>query len=110
MDRSERKAALAAYREFKAEAGVYAVRCLATGEAWVGRSANLAAQANSFEFQMRHGPNNAAMRKAWAAHGAACFRFEPLETASADLTPAGRGDFLKAGCRRWRERLDAAAI
>ena len=36
MDRSERKAAVSAYKERKAMAGVYAVRCAATDAQWVG--------------------------------------------------------------------------
>ena len=32
MDRSERKAAVSAYKERKAAAGVYAIRCAATDE------------------------------------------------------------------------------
>jgi hypothetical protein len=36
MDRSERKAAVSAYKERKPIAGVYAIRCAATGEQWVG--------------------------------------------------------------------------
>jgi hypothetical protein len=110
MDRSDRRAAVAAYREHKAQAGVYAVRCTATGEAWVGRSADLAAQRNSLDFQLRHGPNNAAMRAAWRAHGAASFSFEPLERAPETLTPAGRADFLKRRAAHWRQTLGAAAI
>jgi hypothetical protein len=110
MEQSARKAAVAAYREIKAEAGVYAVRCAATGEAWVGRTANLAAQRNSVDFQLRYGPNNPAMRAAWAAHGAASFDFEPLEAAPATLTPGGRSDFLKVRAKHWRETLGAAAI
>jgi hypothetical protein len=110
MEKSTRRAAVAAYKEIKAAAGVYAVRCAPTAEVWVGRSADLAAQQNNLDFQLRHGPNNPAMRKAWAAHGAASFRFEPLETAPDTLTPAGRTDFLKARLKHWRETLGAAAI
>jgi hypothetical protein len=110
MRTSERRAASAAYREIKRTAGIYAVRCAATGGVWVGRSADLAAQQNSLAFQLRHGPNNAAMRAAWTAHGPASFSFETLETAPAELTPAGRADFLQRRASYWREQLGAAAI
>ena len=110
MEKSTRRAAVAAYREIKTTAGVYAVRCQPTGQVWVGRSADLAAQQNNLDFQLRHGPNNPAMRKAWTAHGAGGFSFEPLETAPETLTPAGRNDFLKARLTHWRETLGAAAI
>ncbi|MDB5445609.1 MAG: nuclease family protein [Phenylobacterium sp.] len=110
MEPSERKAATAAYKESKRVAGLYAVRCAASGEVWVGRSADLAAQQNSLDFQLRHGPNNAAMRAAWMRHGAESFRFEPLETVPENLTPAGRSDFLKGRALHWREALGAVAI
>jgi hypothetical protein len=110
MNRSDRRAVVAAYKEVKKIAGVYAVRCAAAGEVWVGRSADLAAQRNNLDFQLRHGPNNPAMRTAWNVHGAAGFQFEPLETAPETLTPAGRNDFLKARSLHWRRALDAAAI
>jgi hypothetical protein len=41
MDRSERKAAVSAYKERKAVAGVYAIRCAATDEQWVGTAPDL---------------------------------------------------------------------
>lgn len=110
MEQQTRKAVIAAYKETKTAAGIYAVRCVPSGEAWVGRSANLAAQRNSLDFQLRHGPNNPSMRAAWSTHGGASFQFEPLETAPETLTPAGRSDFLKARLKHWRETLGAAAI
>jgi len=110
MESARRKAATAAYRETKRQGGIYAVRCAATGEARVGRSGDLAAQRNSLDFQLRHGPNNAAMRAAWAAHGAESFSFEALEAAPDALTPAGRADFLKRRALHWREVLRAAPI
>jgi hypothetical protein len=110
MERSARRAAVATYREIKPTAGVYAVRCAATEEIWVGRSANLAAQRNSLEFQLRHGPNNPAMRAAWLAHGADAFAFEILEAAPTTLTASGRTDFQKRRAEHWRATLGAAAI
>ena len=41
MDRSKRKAAVSAYKERKATAGVYAIRCAATDEQWVGTAPDL---------------------------------------------------------------------
>lgn len=110
MDRTARRESLAAYKEQTRAAGLYAIRCAATAQVWVGRSGDLAAQRNSFGFQMRHGPHNAAMRAAWTAHGAEAFGFEVLEMAPAELTPAGRADFLKRRQAHWREALAAAAV
>ncbi|CAN7453043.1 GIY-YIG nuclease family protein [Phenylobacterium sp. LjRoot225] len=110
MEKSARRAVVAAYKEARKTAGVYAVRCAATGEVWVGRSADLAAQQNSLDFQLRHGPNNPAMRRAWTAHGASSLQFKPPETAPDTLTPAGCRDLLKARALHLRQALGAAAI
>jgi hypothetical protein len=37
----DRKAAIAAYKERKSVAGIYVIRCAASGEAWVGQAPNL---------------------------------------------------------------------
>lgn len=55
MDKSARRAAVAAYKERKPEWGVFAVRCLATGQAWVGESRHLDTQQNGLWFALRHG-------------------------------------------------------
>ncbi|MGC2788162.1 MAG: hypothetical protein WA397_30875 [Roseiarcus sp.] len=41
MDRSERKAAVSAYKERQAIAGVYAIRCAATEGQWVAGAPDL---------------------------------------------------------------------
>jgi hypothetical protein len=110
MEKPDRRAASAAYKEISRIAGVYAIRCSVSGQTWVGRSADLAAQRNNLDFQLRHGPHNAAMRAAWAAHGATAFSFETLEPAPAELTPAGRADFLRRRAAHWRAALGAAAV
>jgi hypothetical protein len=86
------------------------VRCAASGEVWVGTTADLAAQRNNLDFQLRHGPHNATLRAAWRQHGAGGFTLEALESAPEGLTPAGRADALKRAALHWRESLGAAAI
>jgi hypothetical protein len=39
---TDRKAAIAAYKERKTVAGIYVIRCAASGGAWVGQAPNLA--------------------------------------------------------------------
>ena len=51
----DRKAAIAAYKERKVIGGVYAVRCTATGEVWVGQWPNLATIQNRIWFTLRQG-------------------------------------------------------
>jgi hypothetical protein len=46
MTMNDRRAAKAAYTERKSVAGIYAVRCLPTGQVWVGATPNLDAIQN----------------------------------------------------------------
>lgn len=111
MKTADRRAALAAYKQKKPAAGVYVVRCAATGEAWIGMSRHLESQQTSLWFQLRHaGLPNAALRSAWLTCGEHAFGFEVLETVDAELTPLGLTDFLKRRAAHWREELGAKAV
>ena len=55
MDRSERKAAVSAYKGLKAVAGVYAIRCAATDEQWVGSAPDLSTIWTRRMFALRQG-------------------------------------------------------
>lgn len=109
MDRAVRRQTVRDYKERKTAAGVYAVRCAASGEAWVAGSRNIDAQQNSLWFGLRAGGHpNRAMQAAWAAHGAAAFMFEVLERIeNEDLTPLGLADLVKARELHWRTALKA---
>ena len=69
------------YKEQKtARPGLFAVRCAASGECWVGVSRNLDRQQNGLWFGLRMGsPTYRAMQAAWSAHGEASFAYEVLE-------------------------------
>jgi hypothetical protein len=111
MDKTQRRAAITAYKERPAQAGVFAVRCATTGEVWVGRSPRLAAQQTSLWFQLRHGGGpHASLRAAWAEHGEGAFMFEILDAAPEHLTAIGRDEFLKARLEHWRRTLEAKRI
>ena len=80
MDRSERKAAVSAYKERKAVAGVYAVRCAATGEQWVGVMPICPRSGPAARFALRQGvETNRALQSAWSIHGPESFAFRILE-------------------------------
>ena len=111
MQKAERRAAVAAFKERKAVSGVFVVRCAANGEAWVGASRQLEAQQNSLWFSLRHRAHiNRALQAAWNVHGPDGFAFEILETLPADLSDLGRSDALKARAAAWRERLNCPAL
>ncbi len=111
MNQSDRKAAIAAYKERKPAWGVFAVICNATGEVWVGASRHVDTERNGLWFGLRLGTGRwPALQAAWTAHGEAEFRFEELERLREDYPEIGRGDELKRRCALWRARLQAAPL
>lgn len=110
MDKQSRREAIRDYKEKKTLAGVYAVRCAASGEAWVAGASNVETQKTRHWFSLRMGGHmNKAMQAAWNAHGGeAGLDFEIVETIEAeDLTPLGLADLIKARERHWLETLGA---
>jgi hypothetical protein len=111
MDRSERKAAVSAYKERKTVAGVYAIRCTATGEQWVGTAPDLSTIWTRRMFVLRQGvETNKALQSAWNIHGAENFAFRILEEIDLDELTYGRERAVKERVAHWREALGAAAI
>jgi len=112
VDKARRKEIARAWRERERSQGVLAVRCAASGQAWVAASRNLDTAQNAVWFALRQGGHpNRALAAAWAAHGEAAFEFEVLEAVDrGDLTDAGLGDLLKERERHWWETLGAAKL
>jgi hypothetical protein len=111
MDKSARKAAIAAYKERKPAYGVYAVICTATGQAWVGQSRHLDTQQNSLWFALRHGRNPyRSLQAAWDLHGQVEFKFEELERLRDDFSALTLPDELKRRQSLWTARLEALPL
>ncbi|HUO92763.1 MAG TPA: GIY-YIG nuclease family protein [Rhizomicrobium sp.] len=110
MDNASRKEAVRSYKERKRLQGVFAIRCEASGEVWIGSSPNLDAHQNREWFTLRTGLHrNKAMQAAWNAHGDASFRYEIVEKVIDDnplLIPA----LLKDREKHWRAELKAAPV
>lgn len=112
MDKQARRAALAAYKERKVMVALFALRCAATGEAWVGGSRDMAASRNRHLFALKLGSHgNPAVRAVARAHGAEAFSFEPLEEYEQEDEPAYlQAKRLQARVEHWRGVLAAAAL
>ena len=111
VTRPDRKAIIAAYKDQPTVAGVFAVICTATGEAWVGQSRHIDTQKNRLWFSLRHGGSPfRSLQQAWREHGEADFRFEQLDRLPEDISPLARDMELKERAARWRERLRASAL
>ncbi|BAM92210.1 hypothetical protein S58_62360 [Bradyrhizobium oligotrophicum S58] len=81
MTPDQRKAAVAAYKERKTPAGIFAVTCAATGERWIGCAPDLDKIQNRLWFTLRQGGHRrGGLQAAWTAHGADAFSLEVLET------------------------------
>ena len=112
MQKQDRKAATQAYKERKSVPGVFAVRCTATGQTWVGEWADVEKIQNRIWFTLRQGAHqNAELSTAWAKHGEAAFSFDVLERLDekddAFFTPNA---FLKTRGAHWRQTLNAQPI
>jgi hypothetical protein len=111
MKSDDRKGAIAAYKERKTVAGVYAVRCMATGQFWIGRALDLSAIQNRLWFTLRQGAYpHRSLQEAWKAHGADAFIFAELERLEEEELAYVRDRTLKERLDYWRAELNASAI
>lgn len=107
----DRKAAIAAYKERKSAPGIYAVRCAATGEVWLGQAPDVTTIQNRHWAALRFGSHsNRAMQATWTAHGEASFRLEPLELLPEEANAALLSSQLRDALKRWQAELAAPAV
>ena len=96
MKIEDRKAAIAAYKKRKSTAGIFAIRCGASGQLWVGQTLNLETIQNRIWFSLRAGSHsNVELQGAWSAHGGDDFKFEPLERLKDEESAYVRDALLK---------------
>lgn len=112
MNEEDRKAAVAAYKERKVEAGIYAVKCTASGQVWVGSAPDLSTIQNRIWFTLRQGHNShRSLQEAWTAHGGVAFTFEDVERLADDDDPSYiRGAAPKSLHAKWIEKLGGIRI
>jgi hypothetical protein len=111
MERIDRRAAIAAYKRRKSVAGIYAIRCTASGEIWVGQTLDLDKVWNRVGFTLRGGASpHRALQAAWTAHGAEAFSFEALERLEDEPLEFARQSQLNEHTADWRVKLGAARI
>jgi hypothetical protein len=111
VEPDERKAAIAAYKRRTAVAGIYALRCIPSGQVWVGQAADIDAIGNRVAFMLRTGNDpHRSFEAAWKAHGPQSFVLETLERLVDEELPYVRQAQLKARAAHWRTQLGAEAI
>ena len=110
MNPAAKRAAIAAYTERKQSAGVYAIRCAASGQVWVGGAPNIDTIQNRIWFSLRQrGTTMPQVQAAWDAHGEAGLTFEVLQRIDEEAAYVRRS-LLKERTDYWREQLDAGAV
>lgn len=111
MNNEQKKAATAAYKERKTEAGIFAITCLANSQCWVGSAPDLAKIQNRIWFALRHGNHrHGSLQAAWSAHGPDAFRFEALEALEEEELGFVRERLLKEKRGAWCARLGAEVL
>jgi hypothetical protein len=108
---AERKAAIRKFKERKPRVGVFAVRCSAAAQTWVGCAWNLDATKNRFWFCLRSGVHpNKSLQCEWNTCGEQAFQYEILEELEDDLSPLAITDLLKEKKHHWIAQLDALPL
>lgn len=111
MRHEDRRAVVAAYKERKVVAGIYLVRCLASGECWAGQAPDLSTIQNRVWFTLRHGSHRGrSLQAAWTARGESAFVFEEIERLDDKALEAGRERVMKARLVHWCAELGAEAV
>jgi hypothetical protein len=111
MLKEDRKAAIAAYKERSRPAGIYLVRCTATGETWLGQNPDLEAIKNRLWFTLRRDSHRTtSLQQAWQAHGAEQFQFEVLEQVGDDEPIYDLRGHLKKRLAHWQQELGAPLV
>ena len=107
MDKQKRKEMTAAYREQRAQGGVVAIVCAATGRRLLMSGADLRGMQNRFRFASATGSCVSPRIQAdWSRYGADAFSLEVLETLEQKEdqdAAAFRGD-VRALEELWREK------
>lgn len=108
MNPPDRKAAIAAYKERKIAAGIYAIRCAPLETTWVGSWHDIETIRTRIWFSLRQGNSTKAdLQAAWRAHGESAFSFEVLERLPTDVPDFARAHRLKDRTRHWIAALAA---
>jgi hypothetical protein len=112
MKNEQRRAALAAYKERKTAAGIYAIRCTTGDLQWAGAANDLSNIQNRLWFGLRLGTSpHRGLQAAWHAHGGGeGFTFEEVERLDEELEPYLRDRLLKQRLAHWCAALGAEPI
>jgi len=112
MKRERRRQLVNDYKERKVARGIFAVRCPASGEGWLGIGRSLDNMRNGIWFALRLGTHPCkSLQAAWNAHGEESFVYEVVEEVGGDdMTPYMLQSLLKERLQHWQAEWNAEAI
>ncbi|MGA3048264.1 MAG: GIY-YIG nuclease family protein [Terracidiphilus sp.] len=111
LSKESRKESIRKFKERKSLLGAYAVRCVETGQVWVGVSRNLDATKNGCWFCLRNGIHREkSLQDEWNARGEAAFQYEMLDALDEDMHPLEVDGLLKGLKNDWVARLGAQSL
>jgi len=111
MKTEDRKQVIADYKKRASTAGVFAIRCRATGAVWVGQALDLDKIQNRIWFTLRMGDHrNTELQRTWTSHGANNLSLETLERIEDEELAYVRDTLLKERVQHWRAQLKASAV
>lgn len=106
-----KKAVIAAYKDKKVVAGIYAVRSTATMKVWVGSAPNLATVWNRLIFELRLGNCRCrSLQEAWSLHAGEGFDFEELENIDREALSFAAERVMKERLQHWSSALSAERL
>jgi hypothetical protein len=107
----DKRAARAAYKDRKPSCGIYAVKCAASRQIWVGATPTLETIQNRIWFGLRLGNSpQRLLQQAWADHGEAQFSFVELERLDVEDKGYVLDAQLKDRAGFWRAHFKADPI
>jgi hypothetical protein len=95
------------------ERGLFAVRCLETGEMYLEATSDIKGSMNSLKFKLNNGMcRHKALQWAWTRHGEKAFVFEILQIALEDKTMDGSTseEDLQLLAVLWKEKLEREGV
>ena len=111
LSTQDRKEAIRKFKELKPDAGIFAIRCTATGRVWVGASRNLGASRKRSLFMLQSGGHfDRGLQQEWNGQGEAAFQYEILEQLADDVLPLAAADLLKQKRAQWAAELGAKRL
>lgn len=112
MMRARKKELKARYKEMKPDRGLFAVRCLETGEMYLEATSDLNGSMNSLRLKLNNDMcRHKGLQWAWKRHGEHGFVFEILERLEDEALSDAAGltlssDDLQILFEIWKEKLE----